>query len=58
MSPPGRPKGECFERQREANPIDPPGRPKGESSSAQRESHPVIRATFDGLPMHAKSVRR
>jgi 16S rRNA (guanine527-N7)-methyltransferase len=44
MSPPGRPKGESFERQREGSSISPPGRPKGESFERQREGSPV-RAT-------------
>jgi hypothetical protein len=31
MSPPGRPKGESFERSEKAAEFSPPGRPKGES---------------------------
>jgi len=40
MSPPGRPKGESFERQREGRPVSPPGRPKGDRLRAQREGIP------------------
>ena len=54
MSPPGRPKGACFERQRAASPVSPrgrsevgvtsaPGRRKRESLRAQREGHPARR---------------
>jgi len=40
-SPPGRPKGESFEREREGSPMSPPGRPKGESFEHQREGSPI-----------------
>ncbi|MFO0205435.1 MAG: hypothetical protein ACK54L_04660, partial [Betaproteobacteria bacterium] len=42
MIPPGRPKGEFPNAQREGIPMIPPGRPKGEFPNAQREGVPMI----------------
>jgi deoxyadenosine/deoxycytidine kinase len=67
MSPPGRPKGESFERQREGSPASPPGRPKGESFERQREGSPAsppgrpkdesLSAQRDGHPSSAGRFR-
>jgi hypothetical protein len=60
MSPPGRSKGESFERQREGSPVSPPGRPKGEFLSAQREGSPVnLPDGTAGIPLgtEVKAVR-
>jgi len=40
MSPPGRPKGESFERKRGGSPVSAPGRPKGNRLRAQRQGGP------------------
>jgi 16S rRNA (guanine527-N7)-methyltransferase len=57
MSPPGRPKGECFERQREGSPMSPPGRPKGECFERQRQGSPDARGR-PGALVPQRAARR
>ncbi len=58
MSPPGRPEGESFEREREGGPVDPPGRPEGESSEREPEGRLVAADALAAARRMLAGVRR